>query len=74
MNNIFVDKYKQLYSDSYDFRLICILFGLTFAGVLGRVLLQYVPSVETVLPVAIIAGALYGKRTGFGYGVNAFFI
>lgn len=66
--------YKELYQNSYDFRLLCVLFGLTFSGVLGRILLQYVPSVETILPVAIITGALYGRKTGFGYGANAFFI
>lgn len=43
-------------------------------AVFGRVFLQYVPSVETVLPVSILYGSLFGKKEGFSFGFSTFFV
>ncbi|MFB6292497.1 MAG: hypothetical protein ABEI58_03825 [Candidatus Nanohaloarchaea archaeon] len=46
---------------------------LTAAGIAGRVALQHIPSVETVLPMAVAAGFFYGSRYGFASGAAGFF-
>ncbi|MFB6144430.1 MAG: hypothetical protein ABEJ98_03925 [Candidatus Nanohaloarchaea archaeon] len=48
--------------------------ALTSAGVLGRVALQWNPSVETVLPLAVAAGFYGGARHGFASGATGFFV
>lgn len=47
---------------------------LTSLGVVGRVALQWNPSVETVLPFAIAAGFYGGARHGFASGASGFFV
>ncbi len=47
---------------------------LTAAGIAGRVALQHIPSVETVLPMAVAAGFFYGSRYGFASGASGFFV
>lgn len=47
--------------------------ALTASGILGRVALQHVPSVETVLPVAIAVGFYAGKKQGLASGVMGFY-
>lgn len=46
---------------------------LTVSGMIGRVALQHVPSVETVLPVAIAVGFYAGKKQGLASGVMGFY-
>lgn len=46
---------------------------LTSVGVLGRVALQWNPSVETVLPLAVAAGFYGGTRHGLASGAAGFF-
>ncbi len=49
------------------------LFLTLFAGaVAGRVALQYVPSVEPIIPIAILAGLLFGPKEGFSLGAGAY--
>ncbi|MFB6181193.1 MAG: hypothetical protein ABEJ93_04925 [Candidatus Nanohalobium sp.] len=46
---------------------------LTASGVLGRVALQHIPSVETVLPVALALGFYAGGKKGLVSGVSGFY-
>jgi hypothetical protein len=46
---------------------------LTASGIIGRVALQHVPSVETVLPVAIAVGFYAGNKQGLASGVIGFY-
>lgn len=57
-----------------EFRDGAILFALISAGVLGRIALQYVPSVEPIIPLAIIAGLLLGVKEGAIAGSTAYII
>ncbi|MFH1255661.1 MAG: hypothetical protein V1494_00035 [Candidatus Diapherotrites archaeon] len=48
-------------------------FLLLFGGaVAGRVALQYVPSVEPIIPLAVLAGFLFGAKEGFALGSGAY--
>lgn len=38
----------------------------------GRVALQFVPSVEPIIPLAVLAGLLWGARDGFSLGAGAY--
>ncbi|MDO8627580.1 MAG: hypothetical protein Q7K42_03890 [Candidatus Diapherotrites archaeon] len=46
--------------------------GLFAIAVSGRVALQYVPSVEPIIPLAIIAGLMFGAKEGFSLGAGAY--
>jgi len=49
------------------------LFSALFVGaVAGRVALQFVPSVEPIIPIAILAGLLLGPKEGFSIGSGAY--
>ncbi len=50
------------------------LFTLGTAAVAGRVLFQYIPSVETITPFAILAGFELGPIVGFIMGASAFYM
>ncbi len=54
-------------------RTLAVTGALTGAGLLGRVALQHVPSVETVLPVAIAVGFYAGKKQGALSGAAGFY-
>lgn len=47
--------------------------ALTASGIIGRVALQHVPSVETVLPVAIAVAFYAGKKQGLASGMTGFY-
>lgn len=46
---------------------------LTSIGVLGRVALQGIPSVEPLIPLSIAIGYFYGAKYGVSSGVSGFF-
>ena len=54
-------------------RVIAAVMLLTAAGVLGRVALQYVPSVEPLTPMAVLIGLLFGPFAGFASGASGFY-
>lgn len=47
--------------------------ALTASGIIGRVLLQHQPSIETVLPVAIAVGFYAGRKQGLASGITGFY-
>ncbi|MDD5163125.1 MAG: ECF transporter S component [Candidatus ainarchaeum sp.] len=55
-----------------DAKSLAIFLGLFSLAVGGRVALQYVPSVEPIIPIAILAGLLFGMKEGAGLGAGAF--
>lgn len=57
-----------------EFKDTAILLALIASAVIGRVALQHVPSVEPIIPLAIIAGLLFGVKEGFIAGSAAYVI
>jgi len=57
-----------------DSRSLTIFTAMLAGAAGGRVLLQYVPSVEPIIPLAILAGMLFGMREGFALGGSAYII
>lgn len=57
-----------------DSRKLTIFLGMLGAAVAGRVALQYVPSVEPIIPFAVLAGMLFGMKEGFTLGGSAYII
>ena len=55
-------------------RNLTVFLTLTAGAVLGRVALQGVPSVEPIIPLAVIAGLLFGMKEGFTLGGGAYII
>ncbi|HIH32668.1 MAG TPA: ECF transporter S component [Candidatus Diapherotrites archaeon] len=53
---------------------LLFFLALLSAAILGRVALQYVPSVEPIIPFAILAGLLFGMKEGFMLGGSAYII
>jgi len=53
---------------------ILVIIAFVFAGALGRVLMQPLPSVEPLTFFAILAGWLFGSRKGFITGASALYI
>jgi hypothetical protein len=51
-----------------------IFFSLLAAAVAGRVAMQWIPSVEPIIPFAVIAGLLFGMREGAMLGSMAYVI
>jgi hypothetical protein len=51
---------------------LAIFLGLFSLAVAGRVALQAVPSVEPIIPIAILAGLLFGMKEGFSLGAGAY--
>ena len=51
------------------------LFLTLFAGAsLGRIALHGIPSVEPIIPLAVIAGLLFGMKEGFTLGGGAYLV
>lgn len=48
--------------------------SLLSLAVIGRIALQHVPSIEPIIPLAIIAGILFGLKEGFIFGSTAYII
>ena len=57
-----------------DARNLAVFLSLLTAAVLGRVALQHVPSVEPIIPLAVLAGMLFGMKEGFTLGGSAYII
>jgi len=55
-------------------RLATLTALLTTAGVLGRVALQHIPSVEPLTPLSILTGFFLGPLAGFASGVSGFYV
>ncbi|MEW6295336.1 MAG: hypothetical protein AB1467_03515 [Candidatus Diapherotrites archaeon] len=55
-----------------ELRSLAIFLGLMAAATAGRVALQWVPSVEPIIPLAVMAGMLFGAREGFALGAGAY--
>lgn len=55
-----------------ELREFTIFVGLFAVATLGRVALQWVPSVEPIIPLAILAGFLFGSKEGFSLGAGAY--
>ncbi|HLD58350.1 MAG TPA: ECF transporter S component [archaeon] len=53
---------------------LAIFLGLFSLAVGGRVALQNVPSVEPIIPIAILAGLFFGMREGFALGGSAYIV
>lgn len=53
---------------------LLLIISFVSAGVLGRVLMQPLPSVEPVTFFAILAGWLFGRKKGFLTGASAAFL
>ena len=49
-----------------------LFLGLVAAATAGRIALQFVPSVEPIIPFAVLAGLLFGAREGFALGGSAY--
>ena len=55
------------------FRKALLLVTLTGISVIGRIVLQGVPSVETITPFSILSGFILGPVYGFVAGVSGFY-
>lgn len=53
---------------------LAIFLSLFSAAVAGRVALQWVPSVEPIIPFAVLAGFLFGMKEGTALGAGAYII
>lgn len=53
---------------------LLVLISFVFAGVLGRVLMQPLPSVEPITFFAILAGWLFGSKKGFAVGASSLYM
>jgi energy-coupling factor transport system substrate-specific component len=51
-----------------------LISSLILAGALGRAALQYLPSVEPITMISILAGILFGKRKGAFVGASSFYL
>ncbi len=57
-----------------ELKSLAIFGGLLSAAVAGRVAMQWIPSVEPIIPFAVIAGLLFGVKEGFTLGGSAYII
>ncbi|MDD5148035.1 MAG: hypothetical protein PHH08_01060 [Candidatus ainarchaeum sp.] len=55
-------------------RSLAIFLSLFSLAVAGRTALQWVPSVEPIIPIAILAGLLFGMKEGFSLGAGAYVV
>ncbi|MFH0714322.1 MAG: hypothetical protein V1847_01105 [Candidatus Diapherotrites archaeon] len=53
---------------------LTIFLALLGTAIAGRVALQWVPSVEPIIPFAVLAGLLFGMKEGFMLGGSAYII
>ena len=57
-----------------DLKSLAIFSSLLSAAVAGRVAMQWIPSVEPIIPFAVLAGLLFGVKEGFTLGGSAYII
>ncbi len=55
-------------------REVILLASFVFAGVIGRVLMQPLPSVEPITFFAVLSGWLFGKKRGFLAGASSLYL
>ena len=55
-------------------RKLLLMMALTSLGILGRAAFQFIPSVEPLTPLSILAGFLLGPISGFISGVVGFYL
>lgn len=55
-------------------RTILLVSTLTSLGIIGRVALQFVPSVEPLIPLSILSGFLFGPIAGLVSGASGFYV
>lgn len=60
-------------SEKISSKTLAVTAALTTSGIIGRVLLQHQPSIETVLPVAIAVGFYAGRKQGLVSGLTGFY-
>ncbi len=65
--------FQKARSDA-DAKHLTLFLALTGGAVLGRIAFQFVPSVEPVLPFAVLAALVWGPREGFVLGGSAYVI
>jgi len=53
---------------------LAIFLAMLAGSIIGRVALQGVPSVEPIIPIAILAGLMFGMKEGFMLGGTAYVI
>jgi uncharacterized membrane protein len=51
-----------------------ILIGFIIGGILGRVLLQGIPSAEPITLFAVLAGSLFGWKKGAAVGASSWYL
>jgi hypothetical protein len=57
-----------------ELRKLAVFLGLFSAAVAGRIALQWIPSVEPIIPLAIAAGLIFGAKEGFTLGGSAYIV
>lgn len=55
-------------------REVILLASFVFAGVIGRVIMQPLPSVEPITFFAVLSGWLFGKKKGFLAGASSLYL
>ncbi len=55
-------------------RKLLLITALTSLGIFGRAALQFIPSVEPLIPINILTGFLFGPLSGFMSGVTGFYL
>ena len=53
---------------------ILIIFSLITIAVLGRILLQPLPSIEPITFIALLAGSLFGIKKGISVGASSWYL
>ncbi|PIU21659.1 MAG: hypothetical protein COT15_01295 [Candidatus Diapherotrites archaeon CG08_land_8_20_14_0_20_34_12] len=69
-----IEKDVQQEKINSEIKSTAIFLALFMSAVLGRVALQFVPSVEPIIPIAILAGLLFGAKEGFSLGFFAYVV
>jgi hypothetical protein len=69
-----ITKLKREAKIRTELKSLAIFGGLLTAAVAGRVAMQWIPSVEPIIPFAVLAGLLFGAKEGFTLGGAAYII
>lgn len=67
-------KLKRQAKAHTELKSLAIFSGLLATAVAGRVAMQWIPSVEPIIPFAVLAGLLFGAKEGFTLGGSAYII
>ncbi len=69
-----IAKLKRRAKVRNELKSLAIFSGLLATAVAGRVAMQWIPSVEPIIPFAVLAGLLFGAKEGFTLGGAAYII